>query len=388
MSGIAVNVAVINDEKILLTKREDFEVWCLPSGGVEEGESVAEAAIRETKEETGVDVELTRLVGVYSRLGGLPDVHAVLFEARPIAGELRLQPGETIEVKYFAFDELPEEIIFAHRKRIADAISRKSGMSVKQEIKTAGEIVADRDELYALRDQSGLSRQQFYFERIEGTETSETVQLGRRDQGESSPKWLKLARELYSISQSGLSYCKNEYDLYSYKRLQEISAEIIASNSELSKETVTQIFSMQVGYATPKIDVRGAVFREGRILLVQEKADGKWAMPGGWADIGDRPSEMVAREVLEESGFEVKATKILAVYDANRIDPLEFFHAYKIIFLCDLLGGSPHPNHEILAVDFFDLNRLPPLSKGRTNEYMLREVFAHIQNSNRLAAFD
>jgi ADP-ribose pyrophosphatase YjhB (NUDIX family) len=177
MPGIAVNVVVLHEKKILLTKREDFEVWCLPSGGVEDGESLAEAAIRETKEETGVDVELTRLVGVYSRLGGMPDIHAVLYEAKPIGGELRLQPGETIEVKYFAFDELPGEIAFAHKTRIADTIGGKSGMSVKQEIKTVGEIAVDREELYAIRDRSGLSRSRFYFERIEGAKTKETVQL-------------------------------------------------------------------------------------------------------------------------------------------------------------------------------------------------------------------
>ena len=183
MPGIAANVAVIQDGKILLTKREDFEVWCLPSGGVEEGESLAEAAIRETKEETGVDVELTRLVGVYSRLGGIPDIHAVLYEAKPIGGELRLQPGETIEVKYFAFDELPDEMAFAHKKRIADAISGNSGMSVKQELKTVGEVAANRDELYTLRDRSGLSRQQFYLERVEGSDTTNTVQLGNGTHG-------------------------------------------------------------------------------------------------------------------------------------------------------------------------------------------------------------
>lgn len=180
MPGIAVNVAVIHEGKVLLTRREDFEVWCLPSGGVEEGESLAEAALRETKEETGVDVELTRLVGVYSRLGGMPDVHAILFAGKPIGGELKPQPGETIEVKYFAFDELPNEMAFAHKKRIADTFNGKSGMSVKQEIKTIGKIPAGRDELYALRDQSGLSRQQFYLERIEGSETKETVQLENR----------------------------------------------------------------------------------------------------------------------------------------------------------------------------------------------------------------
>jgi ADP-ribose pyrophosphatase YjhB (NUDIX family) len=180
MPGIAVNVVVIHEGKVLLTKRDDFEVWCLPSGGVEDGESLAEAAIRETKEGTGVDVELTRLVGVYSRLGGLPDVHAVLYEAKPIGGKLRLQPGETIDVKYFDPDEIPNEMAFAHKKRIADVFNGKSGMSVKQEIKTIGQVIADRDELYALRDQSGLSRQQFYLERIEGSETKETIELENR----------------------------------------------------------------------------------------------------------------------------------------------------------------------------------------------------------------
>jgi len=174
---VAVNVAVIQDGKILLTKREDFEIWCLPGGGVEPGESLAEAAIRETREETGVDVELTHLVGVYSRLGGLPDLHAVLYEAKPVGGEIRLQPGETIEVEYFPFDNLPDEITFGHIKRIVDAIDGSSGMSVKQEFNLHGAEVIDDEDLYALRDRSGLSRKGFYYEFIEGDEPRETVQL-------------------------------------------------------------------------------------------------------------------------------------------------------------------------------------------------------------------
>ena len=136
MPGLAVIVAVINDGKILLTKREDFEVWCLPGGAVEDGESLAEGAIREAKEETGLDVELTRLVGVYSRMGGgMHDVHAVLYAAKPVGGELRIQPNETIEVTYFPFDQLPEELLFGHKTRIHDVIQQLSGMSVRQEIK-------------------------------------------------------------------------------------------------------------------------------------------------------------------------------------------------------------------------------------------------------------
>jgi ADP-ribose pyrophosphatase YjhB (NUDIX family) len=202
------------------------------------------------------------------------------------------------------------------------------------------------------------------------------------------PKWLTWAREIYSLSQSGLTYSENEYDRERYKRLQEITAEIIASQSQISKESVLESFSMQAGYITPKIDVRGAVIRDEKILLIQERADGKWAMPGGWADLGNTPASVAEREVWEESGFRVKAEKVVAVIDANRIQPMEFYHAYKIIFLCKLLGGEARISYETLAVDFFDPNNLPPLSAYRTNENMLREVFAHIQDPDRPTAFD
>lgn len=202
------------------------------------------------------------------------------------------------------------------------------------------------------------------------------------------PPWLSWAREIFSLSQAGLAYSKNEFDLERYKRLQEISAEIIASQSELEKETVLQSFSMQAGYATPKIDVRGAVVRDGKILLIQERIDGKWAMPGGWADLGDSPAETAVREVWEESGFEVRVEKLIAVYDANRIEPLEFYHAYKLIFLCTIIGGEAKTSLETLGVDFFAPDSLPPLSEYRTNRKMIGEVFAHFQNSTRQTAFD
>lgn len=201
-------------------------------------------------------------------------------------------------------------------------------------------------------------------------------------------KWIEWTREIFSLSQAGLTYSQNEFDLERYKRLQEITAEMIESQSRLSKESVLESFSMQAGYITPKIDVRGAVIRENKILLIQERADGKWAMPGGWADLGDMPSSVAEREVWEESGYRVKAEKVVAVMDANRIEPMEFYHAFKIIFLCSLIGGEPQVSHETLAVDFFDLNELPSLSIYRTNENMLREVFAHVNDPNRPTAFD
>lgn len=205
---------------------------------------------------------------------------------------------------------------------------------------------------------------------------------------EKPAKWIEWAREIFSLSQSGITYSGNAYDIERYKRLQEISAEILASQSALEKEAVLESFSMQAGYITPKIDVRGAVVKDGKILLIQERADDRWAMPGGWADLGNSPKSVAEREVWEESGYRVRAEKVVAVIDANRIQPFEFYHAYKIIFLCTLLEGEPRTSYETLAVDFFDPNHLPPLSLYRTNQDMIKEVFAHIQNPNRSTAFD
>jgi ADP-ribose pyrophosphatase YjhB (NUDIX family) len=204
----------------------------------------------------------------------------------------------------------------------------------------------------------------------------------------TSSQLLSWTREIYSLAQSGLTYCKNEFDIERYKRLQEITAEMIASQSALDKETVLESFSMQAGYATPKIDVRGAVVRDGKLLLIHEKADGQWAMPGGWADIGDSPAEMVAREVREESGFEVSVDKLIGVYDANRIQPLEFYHAYKLIFLCTITGGEAQTSIETSGVGFFNPKYLPPLSLSRTNQRMVDEVMAHFKDPSRQAYFE
>jgi len=178
MPGLAVNVAVIHENKILLTKREDFETWILPSGGVEEDESLAQAAIRETREETGLDVELTGLVGVYSRLGNMFPVHAILFTARQIGGEIKCQEGETIAVEWFPFDQIPSPLSAGHKKRIEDAIAGTQGIAVLQEITVPtlpGELT--RKQLIELRDASGLSPQEFYLQLAEKMLLKEEVQV-------------------------------------------------------------------------------------------------------------------------------------------------------------------------------------------------------------------
>ena len=204
-----------------------------------------------------------------------------------------------------------------------------------------------------------------------------------------TPRWLEWAREIQSLSQTGLTYASTDYETQRYQRLMEIAAEIVQSHTALTKEAVLENFLAQPGYATVKVDVRGAVIRDGKILLVQERSDQRWCMPGGWADVGDLPSAMVIREVREESGFEVVPQKVVSVYDANRGPaPLEFFHAYKIVFLCEIIGGAARPSDETMAADFFSFNDLPPLSSLRTNEHHLAEVQAHLQDTNRPAAFD
>lgn len=166
MVNLGVNVAIFEAETILLTLREDFDVWCLPGGSVDEGESMADAARREVREETGLDVELTRLVGIYSRLGW-HDHHVALFAARAIGGTLKPDPHEVLEARYFPYDALPEYLLISQAQRIADAISGVTGCVKSESITTAAGIPPqNRIEIYTLRDQSGLPRREFYLRNI------------------------------------------------------------------------------------------------------------------------------------------------------------------------------------------------------------------------------
>lgn len=207
---------------------------------------------------------------------------------------------------------------------------------------------------------------------------------------EQPSKWLAWAREIQALAQTGLTYSQIDYDIQRYHRLEEIAAEMVATHTTLPTQILLENFRLQPGYATPKIDMRGAVIRDGKILLVQERADGCWTLPGGWGDVGETPSAMVRREVREESGFDVRVDKLIAVYDANRVPGtrMEFYHAYKLIFLCSMVGGEARPSNETSAVDFFDREHLPALSNHRTSQQMLAEVFAHFADPARATAFD
>ena len=203
------------------------------------------------------------------------------------------------------------------------------------------------------------------------------------------PRWLEWAREIQALSQTGMHYAENEYQRERYQRLTEIAAEIITSHLDLDYRLLTNIFLAQVGYATPRVDVRGAVFRQGRLLLVRERADNGWTMPGGWADVGDVPSQAVEREVFEEAGFRVRACRVIGIYDANRTGPLEIFHAFKIVFLCDLIDGHARPSNETSEIAFFGHDAIPGILSGeRTKPRHILDAFAAQRDPNRLAVFD
>ena len=205
----------------------------------------------------------------------------------------------------------------------------------------------------------------------------------------NSEKWLEWAREIQALAQTGLTYAPNHYEEERNKRLLEIAAEIVSEYSTLEFKETAKVFMAQPGYATPKVDVRAAVVKDGKILLVREISDGRWSMPGGWADVGDFPAQAAEREALEESGFEVKAKKVIGVFDANRNGrPMEFFHAVKIVYLCNLIGGEAKASDETSEVAFFEFNNLPPLSENRTNLKHLNEIQAHLKNPERAAFFE
>lgn len=203
------------------------------------------------------------------------------------------------------------------------------------------------------------------------------------------PQWLAWAREIQAISQTGETYAQNDFQRERYKRLREIAAEIVAEHSNLDFEKILMFYGDQRGYATPKVDVRGAVFQENKLLLVQERIDGGWTMPGGWADIGDLPSKAAEREVWEEAGYRVKATRVVGVYDANRIEPMNLFHAYKIVFLCDLIDGSGKTSIETSAVGYFGKNEIPMyLSGERTLPRHIQDAFNCMEQPELPVVFD
>ena len=198
--------------------------------------------------------------------------------------------------------------------------------------------------------------------------------------------------EMQSLAQSGLAYCKDKFDIERYKRLLEIAADLLTLNSNHQYEEVLELFKKDRGYATPKIDVRAAVFIEDKVLLVQEQSDSLWSIPGGWADVNLSPAENVLKEIKEEAGMICSVVKLVAILDKRKNEALakKWPHIYKMIFLCQIASAKRFrfDKNEVLHVDFFPLNHLPPLSEQRINNEQINLCYKHWQDLSLPTVFD
>lgn len=186
---------------------------------------------------------------------------------------------------------------------------------------------------------------------------------------------MELASELQSLSQAGLYYCQNKFGRERYGRIREISAEILAQRTDLPLDKVKDLFCGEVGYQTPKIDTRAAIFDGGKILLACE-SDGRWVLPGGWCEVNLSPAENVVKEIREEAGLEATVEKIIAVQDrAKHNRPLYIYGVVKIFYLCKATGGEFVPNIETIGREYFAENELPELAEEKCNAEQIKLCF-------------
>jgi ADP-ribose pyrophosphatase YjhB (NUDIX family) len=202
--------------------------------------------------------------------------------------------------------------------------------------------------------------------------------------------WFGIATELKAISQVGKNFAKDEYELARHLRIEEITSQILAGNTNLQKDEILTMLQADCGYPTPKTDSRGAVFRDDKILMVKEIEDGCWTLPGGWCDVGMTPAQNAEREVWEESGFETRAVKLIAVLDRRtqgHLPPYPF-DIYKMFFLCEITGGSAKASIETSEVEFFSEDEIPKLSHSRTQIHQIKMCFEHYRNSDLPTVYD
>ena len=205
------------------------------------------------------------------------------------------------------------------------------------------------------------------------------------------PSWLRWARALQSVAQAGLTYARDDYDLERYRDVQRVAAEIAAAGSAGDAGAIARFFASERGYPTPKVDVRSAVIAEDRILLVREREDGGWTMPGGWADVGESAADAAVRETWEEAGVRVRAVKLIALLDRERRGhPRHPEYSYKVFFACKLVEpATPRPaSAEITEAGFFARDALPRLSLARITPEEIELAFKHHHAPELAAEFD
>lgn len=310
MANLGVSVAVMQDGKVLLTQREDFEFWALPGGGVERGETLAQAARREVLEETGLEVRLTRLVGIYFRQVSPPwGGHGVLFAAEVVGGCLRAAPDEVRQQCFFALDELPKDIMPWLPGRLRDVFAGAGGSVVWRLDRTwSFPPEVQRLEAYRLRDQSGLSRAEFYHQFMGHPGTQGDVLEAPGPAGDGAVGDLPI---------------------------------------EISPEPLRP----------PILAANVVVIEDGKVLLMQREDFEVWGLPGGQVDEGESMAQAAQREVLEEVGLEVKLTRLVGIYSDPRL-----YHCgiHGVLFAGHVVGGALRiQRSEGLQARFFAPDELP-----------------------------
>lgn len=201
--------------------------------------------------------------------------------------------------------------------------------------------------------------------------------------------WLEAVKRIQAIAQNGLAYSQNVYDIERYEELRRISVEIMADFFGTPISSVKNLFAGETGYQTPKVDVRAVIFKDGKILMVKEKADGCWSLPGGWADVGLSPGEVAVKEVREEAGLQVKPWRLLGILDKKfHPHPPSPYHTYKVFILCESIGGETGCGIETSDVSFFGYDDLPELSMERNTPQQLRMVFEYLSDPAKEAFFE
>jgi ADP-ribose pyrophosphatase YjhB (NUDIX family) len=331
-SAISIKGVLIEDGRVVLLENERGE-WELPGGRPEPGEDAAAALVREFAEELGAAVAAGPIVDCWN-FEVLPGRHVTIVTyavTRAAAGEMRVS-DEHKRLGWFALDAL-------------DALTLPEGY--RRSIRTAAE----------------------------------------RQGGE--PSWLGIARELHAMAQTGLHYAEDKFDRQRYARLHAVGSELMALGTGVAAAQVADLFIPDVGYATPRVAVRAAAFRDDRILMVRETSDGCWSLPGGWCDVNQSARQCVERELCEESGFTARAVKLAAVWDRSRHGhpPLPL-SIYVMFFICELTGGTATPSIETSEIDFFAEDALPELSPGRIRPHQIHRMFAHYRQPDLPADFD
>lgn len=201
---------------------------------------------------------------------------------------------------------------------------------------------------------------------------------------------LELIKRVKALADTGLVYAEDDYAKERYEELREISLKLMTSVSDQPLEVLQDFFLPEKDYPTVKVDVRGFVLNEkDEILMAKESVDGKWTIPGGWADIGDSPSEAVLKEIREETGFDAKVVRLLAVYDKRcHPHPPEVFYIYKLMFFCKIIGGELQHGFDMLGADFFPIHKLPELSEDRILKSQLKQLYQMVQENDNQTYFD